>query len=97
MYGLTNWSSETIPILYRRFSVFNDFDGIVVSGQEKLIKPDQKIYEILLNRYHIKAENTVFIDDNIKNINSAKEVGLYSIHFENPKQLNLELKTIGAI
>ena len=97
IYGLTNWSAETIPILYRRFPIFNDFDGIVVSGQEKLIKPDYKIYEILLNRYNLKAQNTIFIDDNIKNINAAKELGLYAIQFDNPQQLKQELKTIGAI
>ena len=60
IYGLKNCSAETIPILYKRFAVFNDFDGIVVSVQEKMIKPDYKIYETLLNRYNIKAENTIF-------------------------------------
>ena len=58
--GLTNWSAETISIAYERFSFFKEFDGIVVSGQEKMIKPDYKIYQLLLNRYNLKAENSLY-------------------------------------
>lgn len=94
LYGLTNWSSETIDIAYRRFSFFKEFDGIVVSGTEKLIKPDKRIYQLLLERYLIKAEESIFIDDNILNVKAAMELGFYAIHFENPKQLEAELTTI---
>ena len=72
IYGLTNWSAETIEIAYRRFSFFKEFNGIVVSGEEKLTKPDKRIYHLLLNRYNLKAENTIFIEDSIINIKSAK-------------------------
>ena len=94
IYGLTNWSAETISIAYERFSFFKEFDGIVVSGHEKLIKPDKKIYHLLLDRYQLKAENTVFIDDNINNIKVAEEVGMYAIHFENPAQLKDSLMSM---
>jgi len=97
IYGLTNWSAETISIAYKRFSFFKEFDGIVVSGEEKLIKPDQQIYTVLLDRYNLNAANTVFIDDNLKNIKAAEEVGLNGIHFENADQLETRLKSIGAI
>jgi 2-haloacid dehalogenase len=97
IYGLTNWSAETISIAYERFSFFNEFDGIVVSGQEKIIKPDYKIYQLLLDRFNLKAENTIFIDDNINNIKAAKEMGLYGIHFDNPSKLEFDLLTIAAI
>lgn len=97
IYGLTNWSAETISIAYDRFSFFKEFDGIVVSGQEKIIKPDYKIYQILLDRYNLKAENTIFIDDNINNIKTAKEIGLYAIHFQNPGKLEFELSKIKAL
>ena len=56
IYGLTNWSAETIPIAMDRYDFFNDLDGIVVSGAEKIIKPDPRIYQILLERYGIQAE-----------------------------------------
>jgi len=97
LYGLTNWSAETITIAYERFPFFREFKGIVVSGEEKLIKPDQKLYHLLLDRYNLNAENTIFIDDNIKNIKAAEEIGMFAIHFKNPDQLEAELKSIGAI
>ena len=97
IFGLTNWSAETIPIAYKRFSFFQAFDGIVVSGEEKLIKPDKKLYHLLLDRYNLKAESTIFIDDNVKNINAAEEIGLIAIHFENSSQLEAKLQSIGAI
>jgi len=97
IYGLTNWSAETISIAYKRFPFFKEFDGIVVSGEEKLIKPDQQIYQVLLDRYNLNAANTVFIDDNLKNIKAAEEIGFNGIHFENPDQLETRLKSIGAI
>jgi len=97
IYGLTNWSGETITVAYKRYPFFKQFDGIVVSGEEKLIKPDKKIYNLLLDRYHLKAENTVFIDDNIANVKVAKEIGMYAIRFENADKLEEELISIGAI
>lgn len=97
IYGLTNWSAETIDIAYERFPFFKAFDGIVVSGEEKMVKPDKKIYKLLLDRYHLKAANTVFIDDNLLNVIAAKEIGLYAIRFENPAQLEAELSAINAI
>lgn len=97
LYGLTNWSAETIEIAYKRFSFFNEFEGIVVSGVEKLIKPDPRIYQLLLNRYRIKAEDSLFIDDNIHNVNAAKELGFYAIHFENAAQLEAELSKVIAM
>jgi 2-haloacid dehalogenase len=97
IYGLTNWSAETISIAYERFSFFKEFDGIVVSGQEKMIKPSKQIYHLLLDRYNLKAENTIFIDDNINNIRAAEEIGLYGIHFESPSQLQTILSLINII
>jgi 2-haloacid dehalogenase len=97
IYGLTNWSAETISFAYDRFSFFKEFDGIVVSGQEKMIKPNNQIYQLLLDRYNLKAENTIFIDDNINNIKAAEEVGMYGIHFKNPSQLEIRLSSINVI
>lgn len=97
LYGLTNWSSETIEIAYRRFSFFKEFEGIVVSGTEKLIKPDKRIYQLLLDRYLIKAEDSIFIDDNVNNVKAAEELGFYAIHFENVPQLEASLSTIITI
>ena len=97
IYGLTNWSAETISIAFERYPFFKAFDGIVVSGQEKLIKPDKKIYHLLLDRYQLKAEHTIFIDDNIQNVRAAAEIGMHAIHFQSPSQLQVALSSIGIL
>jgi 2-haloacid dehalogenase len=97
LYGLTNWSAETFPIALRRFSFFDLFDGIVVSGQEKMIKPDKEIFHLLLNRYNIKAENSLFIDDNPRNIHAAKEIGFYTIHYNAGTNLKEQFIQLGMM
>jgi 2-haloacid dehalogenase len=88
LFGLTNWSAETFPIALERFSFLQEFDGIVVSGIEKMIKPDFEIFYLLLHRYQLKAHESVFIDDNINNIIAAKEIGFHVIHIN--EKINLE-------
>ena len=97
IYGLTNWSSETITIAYRRYDFFNYLEGIVVSGEEELIKPDPKLYQVLLNRYRLKANETLFIDDNIHNIETAQEMGFHTIHFTENMDLEKEVKEMGLL
>jgi 2-haloacid dehalogenase len=94
VYGLTNWSAETFKIACTKFAFFKEFDGIVVSGQEKILKPDKRIYYRLLDRYNLKAKNTLYIDDNIDNIRTAEEIGMVSIHFENARKLEKELSLL---
>lgn len=83
IYGLTNWSAETIGIAFERFDFFKEFDGIVVSGDEKLLKPDERIYKVLLERYKLKAEECVFMDDNPTNVEAAIRLGIQGIVFDN--------------
>ncbi len=97
MYGLTNWSSETIPIAMERYDFFKHLDGIVVSGDEKLIKPDPQIYKVLLDRYKIRPEESLFIDDNADNITAAIRLGFKTIHFTNDVNLEERLKELGII
>ena len=96
LFGLTNWSAETFPYALENYSFFSEFEGIVVSGTEKLIKPDPKIYQLLLERYQIDASKSVFIDDNVKNIIAASELGIKAIHFKNADQLATELMEMGV-
>jgi 2-haloacid dehalogenase len=97
LYGLTNWSAETFPIVFNRYPFFTLFDGIVISGEEKLIKPDKKIFELMLERYHLEAKNALFIDDNVKNIHAAKEMGFATIHVKENTDLKTELYAMGLI
>ncbi|GAB5551032.1 MAG: HAD-IA family hydrolase [Saprospiraceae bacterium] len=91
LWALTNWSAETFPIAEERYHIFDLFDGILVSGKEKLKKPDLKIYQLLLNRYHLDPENCLFIDDNLRNIKAAKSLGIHSHHFKNVENLRQAL------
>lgn len=92
LYALTNWSHETFPYALKTCPCLQHFLDIVVSGKEKVIKPDKKIFEILLIRNNLKAEESVFIDDNLPNIKAAIELGFKGIHFTSPQKLQLELK-----
>ena len=97
LYALTNWSAESFPIAQRKFEFLEWFDGIVVSGEEKTRKPFPDFYKILFNRYSITPSRALFIDDNIKNVESGREVGLNVIHFQSPLQLRNELVNVGLI
>ena len=90
--ALTNWSAETFPIAIERYDFLQWFEGILVSGVEKLKKPDPKIYHLILDRYSIKAENSIFIDDSLRNIKAANALGINGIHFQSPEELEGTLK-----
>ncbi|MGJ8594044.1 MAG: HAD family hydrolase [Aquaticitalea sp.] len=90
--ALTNWSHETFPIALEKFEFLHWFEGIIVSGEEKTRKPFNDIYELTLNRFQIKAENSIFIDDNLRNIEAAKSMGINGIHFKSPSILKDQLK-----
>ena len=93
-YALTNWSAETFPIALERFDFLHWFDGRVVSGEEKTRKPFPEFYRILLNRYDVKPEEALFIDDNLRNVKAAESMNITSIHFLSAKQLKEELKKL---
>lgn len=97
VYALTNWSAETFPIAVERYHFLNWFDGIVVSGTEKMRKPAPAFYQLLLDRYQVKAKNALFIDDNLRNILAAEKMGIKSILFTSPQQLKRELSIIKVL
>ncbi|WP_407517558.1 HAD family hydrolase [Elizabethkingia anophelis] len=92
LYGLTNWSAESFPYAYKNYDFFSLFNGIVVSGEEKLIKPDERIYELLLNRYNLNASECLFIDDNYENIRTAQAMDFNTIHLLPHTNLKEELQ-----
>lgn len=93
VFALTNWSAETFPIALKRFDFLHWFEGIVVSGTEKTRKPFPEIYETTLERYDLKACESIFIDDNERNVAAANQLGIQTIKFLNPHQLEKDLKT----
>lgn len=93
IYGLTNWSAEKWDKALELFPFLNDFDGIVVSGKEKIRKPFPEIYELLLNRFSIIPEKAIFIDDNLDNVDSAKQIDINSIYYTPATKLKEVFKT----
>ncbi len=97
LFGLTNWSAETFPFALENYDFFKIFEGkIVVSGTEKLIKPDPTIWNVLLERYQIKAEESVFIDDNTTNIEVAESLGFICVPIKKDTDLGKELRELGV-
>jgi 2-haloacid dehalogenase len=97
IYALTNWSAEKWDKALELFPFFNDFDGVVVSGHEKMRKPFPEIYKLILNRFQISPEKAVFIDDNEENVVAAKALKIHGIHYKSPQQLQKELQSCQLI
>jgi 2-haloacid dehalogenase len=97
LYALTNWSDQTFPWALDNFDFLHWFEGIVVSGVEKKRKPFPEIYHIMFDRYGIEPNRAVYIDDNIKNIETAERLGLHVVHYQNPEQLRTELMRLGIM
>lgn len=90
-YALTNWQANLFDIALVRYDFLHWFDGRVVSGEEKTRKPFPEFYRRLLDRYQVDPAKAIFIDDNLRNVQAAEELGIQSIHFLSPGQLQQEL------
>ena len=95
LYALTNWSHETFPEARRRFPFLDCFEGIVVSGEERLIKPDPAIFHRLLTRFDITPSRAVYIDDSPRNVAVASDIGFHALRFTNAHQLRGDLTALG--
>lgn len=94
LYALTNWSQQTWPIAQQHYQalIFDQFEGILVSGEEKLIKPDPAIYQLMMDRYELLPAECVFIDDNTHNVQAAEAFGIRAHHFQSPEGLHTFLQ-----
>lgn len=97
LYGLTNFSSETYQPAFERFGFLRCFRGILVSGEVKLIKPDPRIYKMLIERFGLDPRRTVYIDDIEANVAAARPFGIHAIHFTTPAALREELVALGLL
>jgi 2-haloacid dehalogenase len=95
--ALTNWSAEKFATIRHKYEFFDWFETIVVSGQEKLIKPDHRIFRVLLQKSGRLAHECLFVDDSAANIKAAKCLGFDTIHFQSPEQLRMELCQRGLL
>jgi 2-haloacid dehalogenase len=93
-YALTNWSAELFPIALQRYDFLHWFDGRLVSGEEKMRKPFPEFFQLLLDRFNIKKEEAIFIDDNLRNAKAAEKFGLETIRFKTPGELRIKLSSM---
>jgi 2-haloacid dehalogenase len=96
LLALTNWSHETFPIALERYDFLSWFEGILVSGAEGLIKPDPAIFRLLITRFALDPARTLFIDDNPRNVEGARQVGLQAVPFTSAQQLRADLAASGV-
>jgi 2-haloacid dehalogenase len=96
-FALTNWSAETFPRAQKMFPFLSWFDGIVVSGELKIKKPDPRIYRHLFEMHSVDPKQSVYVDDVLMNVDAARAFGAHGIHFQNPQQLADELKKKGLL
>ena len=95
--ALTNWSAETFPIALDRYEFLHWFDGRVVSGEEKTRKPFIDIYKTLIDRFNVDPSTAIYTDDNVRNLAPAKELGMHTIHFQDPVQFRKALVDLQAL
>ena len=90
-YVLSNWSWETFIGMEKDFPFLKLFDDLIISGNEKMIKPNKEIYNLAISRFNLIPKETVFIDDKIENINTAQRLGFKTIHLNNPELITSEI------
>ncbi|MEP4095917.1 HAD family phosphatase [Reichenbachiella sp.] len=97
LYAITNWSAETFPIAQRKYEFLSWFEGIIVSGEVKMIKPAKDIFQHAFRTFKVTPESSIFIDDNRDNIDTANLLGMKGIWFDHSAQLKQELETLGVL
>lgn len=98
LFAITNFSGEFFaPFRAREAAVFDRFRDIVVSGDERLVKPDPAIFRLALNRFGLTAAEALFVDDNAANVAAARALGIRSHHFAGAAALRGELVDLGLL
>ena len=97
LYGLTNWSAETYPAALQPFAFLRWFRGILVSGEVEVIKPDPRIFALMIERFAVEPQRAVYIDDVEANVAAARPFGIHAIHFTTPAKLREELVGLGLL
>jgi len=97
LYYLSNISEFVLNSLINKHEAFKYFDGGIASYAYNTVKPDERIYHILLEKYHLQADECLFIDDLEKNIDTAKALGFNTIHLKKAEYLRDELKKINEL
>ncbi len=91
LYLLSNFSVEKFEVVKRQHEYLAIFDEMIISGAHKLIKPDPAIFELTLNRINRTANECLFVDDSLPNIQAARNMGFITVHYQSPAQLKRDL------
>lgn len=91
VYALSNFHKDAFDYVAKKYEWFSLFDGMIISADHQVMKPEPGIYQLLLTTYELIPEECVFIDDSLANLAAASEFGIKGIHCESPDQLKLEL------
>jgi len=94
LLGLSNWSDMIYPVM-EKYPIFQLLEGSIISSEVHLVKPDPAIYRLLCNRFQLVPSESLFVDDKLENVISAREVGMTAIHFQDPHQFAEQLKQKG--
>jgi 2-haloacid dehalogenase len=97
LYALSNWSTETFPIALSRFECLKWFQGVLLSGEVRLLKPDRRIFEVFLKTFAIDPARAIYIDDRRANVEVAASFGMYGILFTDSRSLRAELMKESSI
>ncbi|MGD1022674.1 MAG: HAD-IA family hydrolase [Candidatus Sulfotelmatobacter sp.] len=97
IYALSNWSAETFPISLKRFEFLRWFQGVVLSGEVRLVKPDPRIFHLFFETHGIDPADAVYIDDLKPNVEIATSLGMHGILFTDPPALRHELVKLGLL
>jgi 2-haloacid dehalogenase len=97
LYALSNFSVEKFQLVRERFDFFAWFDDILISAQVQLVKPDPRIFQVLLERIEREPAECLLIDDSGPNIKTACKLGFEAIHFQSSEQLRAELHQRGIL
>ena len=95
IYALSNWSCETFPETRAIYPFLDEIDGILVSGEVKVAKPDPAIFREFLRRFELTPQNTVYIDDWDRNVTAAADLGMIAIRYVDAARLRSDLRGLG--
>ena len=97
VYALSNWALETFGATREHFPFLREFDGILISGEVGVGKPDPTIFRHLIERFRLDPSATVFIDDWDLNVETARQLGFQVIQFRDATQLAGDLGAMGLL
>ena len=97
VYALSNWSAETFPIGREGHPFLDELDGLLLSGEVGMAKPDREIFDELCRRFGLDPATTLFVDDSAANVEAARSLGFRVHHFHTPDDIEAELVALGLL